>query len=133
MAIIQFMCPKGIAEPVAPYSQVARVKASELLFVAGQVGARPDWSIPLDFDEQCELTFSNILSILRECGAGWADVVQFTSYLIDPGDIPRFKAWRTRNFPVMFANRLYPANSLLIVNRLVSETLRVEVQAIAAL
>ena len=133
MATIRFLSPPGIAPPVAPYSQVARVKSSELVFIAGQVGARPDWSVPADFDEQCELTFGNIYALLRECDADWANVVQFTSYLVDPSDIPRFKAWRTRAFPKLFPTTSYPPNALLIVSRLVSVELRVEVQAIAAL
>jgi enamine deaminase RidA (YjgF/YER057c/UK114 family) len=133
VATIQHLSPKHLAAPVAPYSQAVRVKASEFLFIAGQVGARSDWSVPEDFDEQCDLTFANIRAILRECGADWGNVVQFTSYLVDPNDIEPFKSWRTRIFPEMFPNALFPPNALLIVSRLVSAKLRLEVQAIAAL
>ena len=87
---VDFLNPTSVAAPVAPYSQVARVRASEFLFVAGQVGAHSDWSVPPNFDEQCELAFQNVANALNACGAGLANVAQLTSYLVDAGDITRY-------------------------------------------
>jgi len=42
-------------------------------------------------------------------------------------------AFRTREFPRMFANGAYPPNTLLMIDRLVQEPLLIEVSAIAAL
>jgi hypothetical protein len=42
-------------------------------------------------------------------------------------------AFRTREFPRMFAGGAYPPNTLLTIDRLVQEPLLIEVSAIAAL
>jgi hypothetical protein len=41
--------------------------------------------------------------------------------------------FRLREFPRMFASGVYPPNTLLIVDRLVQESLLVEIQTVAAL
>jgi hypothetical protein len=48
-------------------------------------------------------------------------------------DIAKFMAYRLREFPRLFANGVYPPNTLLIVDRLVQESFLIEVQTIAAL
>jgi enamine deaminase RidA (YjgF/YER057c/UK114 family) len=60
-------------------------------------------------------------------------VVQFTTYLVDTRDIPKFFEFRLREFPKMFPDGVYPPNTLLIVSRLVEEPFLVEVQTVAAL
>ena len=70
--------------------------------------------------------------IRPSAGASWANVVQFTTYLVHSQDIPKFMAFRQREFPKMFPNGKYPPNTLLIVDRLVKEQFLVEVQTIAA-
>ena len=42
-------------------------------------------------------------------------------------------AFRTREFPRMFANGAYPPNTLLMIDRLVQEALLIEVSVVAAL
>ena len=42
MADIKIYNPDGLAKPLGQYSHVARVKASEYLFIAGQVSADKD-------------------------------------------------------------------------------------------
>ncbi len=86
-----------------------------------------------DFDAQCAQVFANIEIALRSVGAGWANVVQFTTYLVHSQDIPKFMSYRLREFPVLFANGVYPPNTLLMIDRLVQEPLLIEVQTIAAL
>jgi len=59
--------------------------------------------------------------------------VQFTTYLVHSQDIPKFMAYRLREFPRLFPEGAYPPNTLLMVARLVQEPFLVEVQTIAAL
>ena len=66
-------------------------------------------------------------------GAGWGNIVQFTTYLVHSQDIAKFMVYRLREFPRMFLGGAYPPNTLLMVDRLVQEPFLVEVQAIAAL
>ena len=76
---------------------------------------------------------SQIETALKSAGAGWANVAQFTTYLVHSQDIPKFMAWRLREFPRMFLGGKYPPNTLLIIDRLVGEQYLIEVQTIAAL
>ena len=42
MSNIQILNPDGLGKPLGQYSQLTRVKASESLFIAGQVGTDKD-------------------------------------------------------------------------------------------
>ena len=133
MAEIRIFNPPTLGTPLGPYSQITRVKASEYLFIAGQVGTRADGIIADGFEAQVGQAFANTLAALEACGAGWGNVVQFTSYLVHSQDIPLFMDYRLREFPKMFANGAYPPNTLLMVDRLVKESLLFEVQTVAAI
>jgi enamine deaminase RidA (YjgF/YER057c/UK114 family) len=127
MPPIKIYNPDGLGKPLGQYSHVTRVKAGELLFIAGMLAPGDD------FDAQCAGVFASIGKALESAGAGWGNVVQFTTYLVHSQDIPRFMAYRLREFPKMFSGGAYPPNTLLIVDRLVQEQFLVEVQTIAAL
>jgi len=127
MADIRIQNVDALGKPLGQYSHLTRVKASEYLFIAGMLAAGES------FDAQCSGVFSQIETALKSAGAGWANVVQFTTYLVHSQDIPRFMQWRLREFPRMFPDGRYPPNTLLIVDRLVQEPFLVEVQTIAAL
>ena len=135
MPEIKFLNPDVLGRPLGQYSQIARVKASEFLFIAGQVASDREGKVvgADDFDAQCEQTFANIEAALKSQGASWANVVQFTTYLVHSQDIPKFMKYRLRAFPRMFPTGAYPPNTLLMVDRLVHEAFLIEVQPIAAL
>jgi enamine deaminase RidA (YjgF/YER057c/UK114 family) len=103
------------------------------LFIAGQVGVTKDGNTPADFDGQCVQAFANIGAALASQGASFANIVEFTTYLVHSQDIPKFMAYRTREFPKLFAGGAYPPNTLLMIDRLVQEQFLVEVSALAAL
>jgi enamine deaminase RidA (YjgF/YER057c/UK114 family) len=133
MADIKILNPDALGKPLGQYSQLTRVKASEYIFIAGQVGVNRDGKIADGFDAQCVQTFANIETALKSVGAGWGNIVQFTTYLVHSQDIPKFMTYRLREFPKMFSNGAYPPNTLLMIDRLVQEPLLIEVQAVAAL
>jgi enamine deaminase RidA (YjgF/YER057c/UK114 family) len=135
MADIKILNPDVLGKPLGQYSHLTRVKASEFVFIAGQVGVDRDGKVVGvdDFDAQCVQTFANIEAALKSVGAGWGNIVQFTTYLVHSQDIPKFMKYRLREFPKMFSNGVYPPNTLLMVDRLVQEALLVEVQAVAAI
>jgi enamine deaminase RidA (YjgF/YER057c/UK114 family) len=117
----------ALGKPLGQYSHLTRVKADEFLFIAGMLA--PGES----FDAQCSAVFAQIAEALKSAGAGWQNVVQFTTYLVHSQDIAKFMQWRLREFPRMFPDARYPPNTLLIVDRLVQEQFLVEVQTVAAL
>jgi enamine deaminase RidA (YjgF/YER057c/UK114 family) len=135
MPEIKIANPEVLGKPMGQYSQLTRVKALEFLFIAGQLAGDKDGNIVGvdDFDTQCQQVFANIEAALASQDAGWANVVQFTTYLVHSQDIPKFMAYRLREFPRMFTSGVYPPNTLLIVDRLVQEPFLVEVQTVAAL
>jgi enamine deaminase RidA (YjgF/YER057c/UK114 family) len=133
MSSIQFLNPESMGKPLAAYSNIARVKAAEFLFIAGQIGTDQDGKAPPDFEAQCALVFANIGAALSSQGAGFANVVSFTSYLVHSQDIAKFARYRAREFPHLFPSGGYPPNTLLVIDRLVREDLLVEVAAVAAL
>jgi enamine deaminase RidA (YjgF/YER057c/UK114 family) len=127
MADVRIYTPDTLGKPLGQYSHVTRVKAGELLFIAGMLAPGDD------FEAQCAGVFAQIGKALESAGAGWANVVQFTTYLVHSQDITKFMQYRLREFPRMFPDEAYPPNTLLIVDRLVQERFLVEVQTIAAL
>jgi enamine deaminase RidA (YjgF/YER057c/UK114 family) len=133
MPDIKILNPDVLGKPLGQYSQITRVKASELLFIAGQVGADREGKTADDFDAQCVQTFANIEAALKSQGASFANVVEFTTYLVHSQDIAKFMTYRKREFPRMFPSGAYPPNTLLIVDRLVQEPFLIEVQTVAAL
>ena len=127
MADLKIYNPDALGAPLGQYSHVTRVKASELLFIAGMLSPGDS------FDAQCAGVFAQIEKALGSAGAGWGNVVQFTTYLVHSQDIPRFMEFRLREFPKMFRDGKYPPNTLLMIDRLVQEQFLVEVQTVAAL
>jgi enamine deaminase RidA (YjgF/YER057c/UK114 family) len=133
MPSIQLINPDTLGKPLGQYSHITRVKASEFLFIAGQVGVDKDGKLAGDFDAQCVQLFANIGAALASQGAGFGNIVEFTTYLVHSQDIPKFMAYRTREFPRLFAGGAYPPNTLLMIDRLVREEFLIEVSAVAAL
>ncbi|MCG6874463.1 MAG: RidA family protein [Betaproteobacteria bacterium] len=135
MTEVRIMNVPELGTPLGQYSHLARVKASEHLYIAGMLSADASGSVVGggNFDAQCVQVFANLETALKSQGAGWGNVVQFTTYLVHSQDIPNFMAYRTREFPRFFPDRRWPPNTLLMVDRLVKEEFLLEVQAIAAL
>ncbi len=127
MADIKIYNVDALGKPVGPYSHVARVKSAETLYIAGIVSPGET------FEKQCAAVFAQISEALKSAGAGWKNVVQFTTYLVHSQDIAAFYRWRESNYPKMFPDGKYPPNTLLIIDRLVQEQFLIEVQTIAAL
>ena len=126
MADIRVGNVEALGKPLGQYSHMTRVKgANETLYIAGMLAAGDD------FDAQCTGVFRQIEIALKSAGAGWGSVVQFTTYLVHSQDIPKFMAWRLREFPQLFPDGKYPPNTLLIIDRLVGEQYLIEVQTIA--
>jgi len=126
MPDIRIQNVEALGKPLGQYSHMTRVRGGhETLYIAGMLAPGGD------FDAQCSGVFRQIDIALRAAGAGWGSVVQFTTYMVDAQDIPRFMAWRLREFPRMFPDGKYPPNTLLIIDRLVGEQFLIEVQTIA--
>ena len=128
MAEIRIYDVDALGKPVGPYSHVARVRAgADTLYIAGMLASGET------FEAQCAAVYGQIEKTLQSAGAGWANVVQFTTYLVHSQDIAKFYRWREREYPRMFADGRYPPNTLLIIDRLVQEQFLIEIQTVAAI
>ena len=122
-------------QPIGAYSQAIRIKAGELVFVAGQVGLDADGDMVGrgDVAAQTRQVFHNIGQILASVGASFGNVVEFTTYVVGRESVQGFIEARTDIFPTIFPDADYPPNTLLIIDGLVREEFLVEVKAVAAL
>ena len=122
-------------QPLGAYSNAVRVKAGELVYIAGQVGvdARGNLVGKGDVQAQTRQVFENLGQVLASVGASFSNVVEFTTYLVGRESVQPFMVARTELFPQLFPKQDYPPNTLLIVNGLVREEFLVEIKAVAAL
>jgi enamine deaminase RidA (YjgF/YER057c/UK114 family) len=126
--------PANAPKPLGAYSHAVKVSAGSLVYIAGQVGvdANGDLAGP-DVEAQTRQVFQNIGHVLAGAGATFADVVEFTTYLVGRDSIQPFIEARTQLFPTLFPNADYPPNTLLVVSGLVQVEFLVEIKAVAAL
>ena len=130
---IKLYNPDTLHKPAGTYCHVARVTAGELLFIAGQVGIDPSGKVVEgDLEGQAEQVYKNLRAALQAEGCDLKHVVQLTTYLVDSRDIAKFRKWRERTYPTYFPDGKYPPNTLLVIDRLATEDIRLEIAAIAA-
>ena len=122
-----FLDPEEVHAPVGPYSHTAVVPAgTNLVFVSGQVGMRPDGSIPAAFADQAEITFQNLRACLAAHRLGVEAVVKLAVFLLPGQDFQILRAARERHFG---AHR--PTSTTVYVPQLASPAFLVEVEAVA--
>ncbi len=126
--MFRFLTPKTIKPPFARYSHGVEVPAGKrLVLCSGQVGIRPDDSIPEDAGAQAELCFSNIAAILGEAGLSLSDVVRINAYVTDRAYLRAYMDVRDRLF-----SDPAPASTLMIVSGFARPEFKVEIEVIAA-
>lgn len=89
--------PKTFAPPAAMYSHSVRVPPNaRWLYTAGQVGIRPDRTLPDGFDAQHDQIWQNTLAILADAGMGPENIVRLSVYSTDPEGLNFLKLHRER-------------------------------------
>ena len=130
---VEYVNPAGAPPAQGLYSHLTRVKAGELIFIAGQLSVGDDGSVvgTHDFEKQFQQVFANLGAVLKAIGLDYNDVIKFTTYLVHSQDIDKFMPLRAALFPTLFKTPVYPPNTLLVVDRLVKESFLIEVEAVA--
>ena len=72
--------------PANPPTISHAVRYGKLLFVSGQVGRRPDGTIPETVEEQVQVAFENLKAILAAAGTDLSHVLRCQCYLSRPED-----------------------------------------------
>jgi len=130
---VQYENPEGAPPAQGLYSHLTRVKAGELIFIAGQlaVGAKGEVVGVHSFEEQFQCVFDNLGMVLKSIGLDYNDIIKFNTFLVHSQDIDKFMPLRAALFPKLFKTNVYPPNTLLVVDRLVKEQFLIEVEAVA--
>jgi 2-iminobutanoate/2-iminopropanoate deaminase len=82
----RFFNPRRIVQPASRYSQgVAHSGHARRLLISGQIGVRPDGSVPEALEEQMDVAWENLIEVLREGGMTVADLVKVTTFCTVPG------------------------------------------------
>lgn len=119
--------PNDIPAPVGGYSHGRLVvRATQLLFISGQIPAGPDGAVPGDFEGQCRAVWTNIGKVLRDAGMGIANLVKVTTFLTAKDQVAANRKVRQE---ILGAHA--PALTVVIAETLDSAWL-LEIEAIAA-
>jgi enamine deaminase RidA (YjgF/YER057c/UK114 family) len=120
--------PEGVHPPLGLYSHTVSVaQGTELIFLSGQVGVRPDGSTPATLAEQADQVFANIIALLKAHGLDATRIVKLTTYIVAGQD---GNAVRTARLKHLGSHR--PASTAVFVSQLMDPAWFVEVDAIAA-
>jgi enamine deaminase RidA (YjgF/YER057c/UK114 family) len=77
------MNPAAIAKP-GGYTHVVEVTGpGRIVYIAGQLGKRPDGTLADGFRAQATQAFENLKAALAAVGATFNDVVKLNNYLVD--------------------------------------------------
>jgi len=126
MSQLQAVFPAGRHDLYEKHGYSAAVRSGDLLFVAGQVGSRPDGSPETDFAAQVALAFSNLESVLTAAGATFSDIIDVTTFHTDPDkQFETVLAVKSTIFP----KAPYPAWSAIGVNWLAGFDFEIKVVA----
>lgn len=121
----EFRNPDGIHPPVASYSHHVEVAGpGRWLVMAGQIGRRPDGTVPDDAIDQLKVALENVAHNLAGAEMTTADLVKITWYHV--GD---FDPERRREVVTEWLGGHQPASTLVYVARLAAPEYKVEVDA----
>lgn len=128
---MKFLQPPDWAKPRGYSNGI--VARGQLVFVAGMIGWNKDAQFETDdFAGQVRQALENIVTVLREAGAGPEDIVRLTWFVTDRleyhASLPKLgEAYRA----VM--GKHYPVMSVLEVTALMEDRAKVEIEATAVI
>jgi enamine deaminase RidA (YjgF/YER057c/UK114 family) len=115
------------------YSQIVEVKASRLIFIAGQTALDRDGHLvgKSDFAAQATQVFENLGVALRDRGCDPSNLVKLTVFLTDMNHLASYREARNRFFASVTPPAA-PAVTLVEVSKLYGPDFLIEIEAIAA-
>jgi enamine deaminase RidA (YjgF/YER057c/UK114 family) len=116
------------------YSQIVDVRASRLVFIAGQTATDRDGNVigKNDFSMQAEQVFRNLTTALTTAGCTAASLIKLTVFLRDINNLAAYRQARDRFFATVTPPAA-PAVTLIEVSRLYGADFLIEIEAIAAI
>ena len=123
------LTPPGIHPPFGAYSHGIEARASRLVATSGQLGIRPDGTIPATVEEQAATCLAAIGAILAEAGLERRHVLRLSAFVTRREHMAGYMAERDR-WLAGVAPR--PASTLVVVSGFTRTEFLVEVEALAA-
>ena len=96
------------------------------LHVSGQVGVRPDGTVPTDFASQCDQAMENVEAVLRSGRMTMSDVLKLTYYVVRRDDLPLLNDKRLKRW-----SGIRPAVTTILVAGLVRPEFLIEIEVLA--
>jgi 2-iminobutanoate/2-iminopropanoate deaminase len=125
---LTFANPSCVHAPLGLYSHTVSVpQGTELIFISGQVGVRPDGTAPPSIEEQSDQVFSNLVALLGAHDLRPTDIIKLTTFMVAGQDGNAVRAARLKH---LGSHR--PASTAVFVPQLVDPAWFVEVEAVAA-
>lgn len=123
----EFRNPQDVHPPVGAYIHQIEIHSERMLVISGQVGMRPDGTIPEDPIEQVEIAFENIIRNLHAANMTVKDLVKINYYLVGESDMAKRRE--------VVSSKLQghqPCSTLVFVAALANPKFRVEIEAWAS-
>ena len=122
--------PESIHAPVGRYvHQIWLDKPEKLVFISGQVGMRPDGSVPEDAVEQLAVALENVLRNIEAAGLEPSDLVKITTYVVAGAELN--PARRRAEMERLLGDHV-PTSTLVFVSALAAPEYKVEIDGWAA-
>jgi reactive intermediate/imine deaminase len=87
---VQHFPAPAVRGAALPFSSAVRV--GDTLYLSGQIGLRPDGTLPDGIEAQARQAMDNIAGILATAGAGWGDVFKCTVMIENMAEWGAFNA-----------------------------------------
>ena len=121
--------PETIAPPAALYSHSVEIPPNaRWLYLAGQVGVKPDGTIPESLEEQDEQIWKNVICVLEDAGFGVEDIVKLNVLSTDPDG----KSVHMKNRTKYLNDAHIPASTWVNISSLAVPNFLIELEVIAA-
>jgi enamine deaminase RidA (YjgF/YER057c/UK114 family) len=119
--------PPGLSDPSGSgYSHGVRV--GNMVYLAGETGAAPGLTEPLNLETQTRRAFAKMQTILEAAGGSLDDLVTMTVFITDIRNAQEFTQLRAE-----ILGRDFPGSALIGVSRLVTPDALLEIQGVAVL
>ena len=121
--------PETVAPPGGLYSHSVEIPPNaRWLYLAGQIGVKPDGTMPENIEEQDEQCWKNIVCILEDAGFGVRDIVKINVFSTDPNARSIHGKHRAR----YLNNDHKPASTWANISSLANPQILIELEVIAA-
>jgi 2-iminobutanoate/2-iminopropanoate deaminase len=128
MSEVRQLAPHNVAPAAASYALGVSVQQpTTTLYLSGIVGAAPDGTVHDGLDEQADEIWRTIRVLIEDGGLTLADLVSYTTYVVDGENFAAVMAARDR---ALQGHKC--ASTFIVVPRLARPEWRMEIAAIAA-